>query len=49
MFAREARATRLKHLLGVPLGGRLLAIPTNIKLGWKGLPGVNTPFYNENS
>jgi hypothetical protein len=24
------------HLSGVPLLGRLLALPTNIRLGWKG-------------
>jgi hypothetical protein len=25
---------------GAPLEGRLLALPTNIRLGWKGLPGT---------
>jgi hypothetical protein len=27
----------------------LLALPTNIRLGWKILPGTNTPSYYENS
>jgi len=30
---------RVKPLLQL---GRLLAVPTNIGLGWKGLPGTNT-------
>jgi hypothetical protein len=34
--------TRVKHLSGAPLYGRLLASPTNIRLGWKGKPGTNT-------
>jgi hypothetical protein len=34
--------TRVKHLSGVPLQGRLLASPTNIRLDWKGLPRTNT-------
>jgi hypothetical protein len=29
--------------------GLLLAFPTNNRLGWKGLPGVNTLAYYENS
>jgi hypothetical protein len=28
-------------LSGAPLYGRLLALPTNIRQGWKGLPGTN--------
>jgi hypothetical protein len=30
----------VKHLSGVPFYGRLLTLPTNIRLGWKGLPGI---------
>ncbi len=30
-----------------PLWGRLLALPTNITLGWKGLSGINTQAYYE--
>jgi hypothetical protein len=30
------------HLSGTPLKGRLLALPANIRLGWKSLPGTNT-------
>jgi hypothetical protein len=32
---------------GTPLKGRLLASPTNIRLGWKGLPGTNAVTYYE--
>jgi hypothetical protein len=31
------------------LYGRLLASSTNIRFGWKGLPGTNTPAYYNNS
>ncbi len=34
--------TRVKHLSGAPLVGRPLALPTDIRLGWKGLPWTNT-------
>ncbi len=27
---------------------RLLALPANIRLGWKGLPGTNTLYYGSN-
>jgi len=36
-----------KHLTGVPLKGRRLALPTNNRLGWKSLPGTNTLAYYE--
>jgi hypothetical protein len=35
-------------LSGAPLLGRLLASPTTIRLGWKGLPGTNTLAYYGN-
>ena len=35
----------MKHLSDAPLLGRLLALPTNNRLGWKGLIGVNTLAY----
>jgi hypothetical protein len=39
----------VKHLSGAPLWGRLLAPPTKTRLGWKGLAGTNTIFYeNQN-
>jgi len=41
--------TIVKHLSGVPLYGRLLSLPINIRVGWKGLPGENTPAYYEHS
>ncbi len=34
----------MKHLSGATL----LALPTNIRLGWKGLPGTNTPAFYKN-
>ncbi len=34
---------------GPPLLGKLLALPTNIILGWKSLPGTNTLAQYENS
>jgi hypothetical protein len=34
--------TRVKHLSGAPLYGKLLASPANIRLDWKGLPRTNT-------
>jgi hypothetical protein len=33
---------------GEPLYDRLLALPTNIKKGWKSLPGLNTLAYLAN-
>jgi hypothetical protein len=38
----------VKHLLAAPLLGRLLALPTNITLGWISLPRTNTLAYYEN-
>jgi hypothetical protein len=40
--------TYVKKLSGAALWGRLLALPTNIRLGWKGLPGTNTLAYFKN-
>jgi hypothetical protein len=33
------------YLTGAPLLGKLLALPKNIRLGWKGLSGTNTLAY----
>jgi hypothetical protein len=41
--------TQLKNPTGVPLKGRLLALLTNIKQGWKSLPGTKNLVCNENS
>jgi hypothetical protein len=38
----------VKHLSGAPFYGRLLALPTNIRLGCKGLPGTNALAYYKN-
>ncbi len=35
----------MKLLRGTPLLGRLLALPAEIRLGCKGLPGTNTIAY----
>ncbi len=39
----------MKILSGVPLYGKLLALPMSIRLGWKGLLGTNTLAHYENS
>ena len=39
----------MNHLSDAPLKGRLLASPTNIRLGWKGLLGTNTLAYDKNT
>jgi len=44
MFSGKARA----YLSEAPLKGRLLGLPANIKLGGKGLPGINALAYYEN-
>jgi hypothetical protein len=41
--------TLVEHLMGAPLLGWLLALPTNIRLGWKSLPGKSTIAYYQNS
>ncbi len=41
--------TQVKHLSGAPLSDRLLAVSTNNRLGWKGLPGANALAHYENS
>jgi len=37
--------TRMKHLSSDPVWGWLLALPTNIRLGLKSLPGTSTLTY----
>ncbi len=39
----------MNHLLGAPLKGRPLGLPTNIRLGWNGFPGTNALTYYEKS
>jgi hypothetical protein len=48
MLADKTGAYKVKDLSGAPLYGRFLASPTNIRLGWKGLPWTNTLAYYEN-
>ncbi len=38
---------RVEHLKGAYFM-KAPALPTNIRLGWNGLPGTNTLTYNEN-
>ncbi len=45
MFAGKAQPTQVKHLSGALLKGRPLALPANIRLGWKDLPKTNTLAY----
>jgi hypothetical protein len=42
-------STQVKHISGAPPKGKLVALPTNIRLGWKSLPGSNNLAYYENS
>jgi hypothetical protein len=44
-FCEEGRSLPAKLLSGAPLWGRLLASPTDVRLGWKGFPGTNTLAY----
>jgi hypothetical protein len=46
LFVKQ-EPTPLKNLSGAPLEGRLLALPTNNRLGWIGLPWTNTLAYYE--
>jgi len=39
----------VKQLSGAPLEGRLLALPANIRLDWRGLPGTYTLAYYKNT
>jgi hypothetical protein len=43
----EVRLELKQISLYTPLLGRLLALPTNIRLGWQYLPGSNTLAYYE--
>jgi hypothetical protein len=49
VYCLQARLdpTRVKHFSGAPLLGRLLASPTNIRLGWEGWKGTNALAYFE--
>jgi len=40
--------THVKHISGAPIKGRLLALSTNNRQDWKGLPGANPVAYFEN-
>ncbi len=39
--------TPVKHLSGAPFKGRLMALPTYIRLYYNGLQGTNTPAYSK--
>ncbi len=47
MHSLRPEPTRMKQLSGGRLCGSLLALHTNIRLGWKGLPRINTLAYYE--
>jgi hypothetical protein len=48
MFVSKVELSQVKYLKGAPLWDRLLASPANVRLGWKDLPGTNTPAFYEN-
>jgi len=39
----------VKHLSGATLLGRLMTLPSNFRISWKGSPETNTLAYYENS
>ncbi len=45
MFAGKVERTRGKHFSGVQVFSKLLALLTNISLGWKRVPVANTLAY----
>jgi hypothetical protein len=47
-YPKPTQAKPLAGVLGVSRG-RLLALPTNIRLGWKGLQETNSLAYSKNS
>jgi hypothetical protein len=47
MWVRPGAYPRVEHPKGASIG-LPLALPANITLGWKGLPGTNTQAYYEN-
>ncbi len=47
VFARKAGAYPIETPFRALIQGRLLALPTNNKLGWKCLPGTNALAYYE--
>ncbi len=46
---RPGAYPRVEYMKSSSLQGRLLALPTNIRLGWEGLQGTNTLAYYEHS
>jgi hypothetical protein len=49
MFLGNAREYPIVFAPVAPLEGRLLSLPTNIRLRWKGLPGTNALAYHDKS
>jgi len=49
MVAGKAGTYHSEAPSDAPLKGRLLASPTNIRLGWKGFPGTTALAYYEKS
>jgi hypothetical protein len=45
-FRVTTEPARVKHLSSRPLYGKLLVLPTNIRLSWNSFPGTGTlPYY----
>jgi hypothetical protein len=49
IFASKANSAQGEHNSGAPLKGKLLALPANVRLGRKGLPGTNDVAYFDSS
>jgi hypothetical protein len=48
-FQARQELTQVENLPVAPLKGRLLDLPTNTRLVWKGLPGANALAYYKKS
>jgi hypothetical protein len=45
MFLERLEPTQVEHLKEASLSGRLMALPANFRLGWKGLAGTKALAY----
>ncbi len=48
-FESKARANPMEVLSDASFLVKLLVLPANVRLGWKGLPGTNTLAFYENT
>jgi hypothetical protein len=48
LWVRQEEPLQVRSLSGAPFYNRLLALPTNNRLGWKGLSGTTLAYYKKN-